>query len=228
MKLALKIVAAVALLAFGLYFWATDFEQRPSRVDAPWQIELPAPGRLRVMGVTLGETTLEALRQRFGQVEGIALFRNPDGRFSLEAYIGKVNIGPLSGRWIVTLDASQPELEALTQRSIKRIKTGNDSIRWTLNKQAQAEQAERVVATLTMIPGYGGLEADFLRSRFGEPAEVRKVDETSEQWLYPDKGLRILLDREGKELFEYMPPEMMRREQQPAAHVGSAAEEEKR
>ena len=227
MKLALKIVAAVALLAFGLYFWATDFDRRPTRVDAPWQIETLQPGRLRVMGVTLGETTLEELRQRFGQVEGIALFRNPDGRYSLEAYLGKVNIGPLSGRWIVTLQASQQELEALSHRSIKRIKTGNDSVRWTLNKEAQAEQASRVVSTLTMIPGYGGLDGEFLRSRFGEPSAVRAVDETSEQWLYPDRGLRILFDREGKELFEYMPPDMMQSETQPAAHVGSDAEERK-
>ncbi len=225
MKLALQIVAIVSLLAFGLYFWATDFDQRPTRVDAPWQIEIPAPDRLRVMGVTLGETSLEELRQRFGQVEGIALFRNPDGRYSLEAYIGKVNIGPLSGRWIVTLQATQPELEALSGRAVKRIKTGNDSIRWTLNKQAQAEQASRVVSTLTMIPGYGGLESAFLRSRFGEPAEVLPVDETAEQWLYPDLGLRILFDREGKELFEYMPPRMMQSRSQPAAQVGDDAEE---
>ncbi len=221
MKLALKIVGIVALLAFGLYFWATDFDRRPTRVDAPWQIEVLSPDRLKIMGVTLGETTLEQLRQRFGQIEGIALFRNPDGRYSLEAYLGKVNIGPLSGRWIVTLAASQQELEALTGRAIKRIKTENGSIRWTLNKDAKAEQANRAVATLTMIPGYSGMDADFLRSRFGEPSRIETVDDSSEQWLYPEKGVRLLLDREGKELFEYMPPSMMKRGQQPAAHTGS-------
>ncbi len=225
MKLAFKIVLVVALLAFGLYFWATDFDRRPTRVDAPWQIEVKGPEQVEVMGVAFGKTTLEELRQRFGQVEGIALFRNPDGRYSLEAYLGKVNIGPLTARWIVTLAATQDELKALSARTIKRIKTENGSIRWTLNKNAQSEQAMRAVSTLTMIPGYGGLDADFLRSRFGEPTEIRPVDEDSEQWLYPEKGLRILFDRKGKELFEYMTPAMMQRGEQPAAHTEPAAEE---
>ena len=226
MKLALKIVFVVLLLSFGLYFLALDPGQRPVRVQAPWQIQVESPQKVEVMGVTLGQTTLEQLRQRFGQVEGIALFQNPDGRYSLEAYLGKVNIGPLSGRWIVTLAASQAELEALTRRSIKRIKTENGSIRWTLKPDAQAEQADRVIATLTMIPGYSGMDADFLRSRFGEPTEIREVDEDSEQWLYPERGLRILLDRKGKEMFEYMTPAMMQQSRQPAAHTGPAVEEE--
>ncbi len=225
MKLALKIVLVVMLLSFGLYYLTMDSGQRPARVQAPWQIRVESPEKVEVMGVTLGQTTLEQLRQRFGQVEGIALFQNPDGRYSLEAYLGKVNIGPLSGRWIVTLAASQTELEALTRRSIKRIKTENGSIRWTLKPDAQAEQADRVIATLTMIPGYSGMDADFLRSRFGEPTEIREVDEDSEQWLYPERGLRILLDRKGKEMFEYMTPAMMQQSRQPAAHTGPAAEE---
>ncbi len=224
MKLALQIVAVSMLLAFGLYFWTTDFDQRPARVDAPWQIRVLGPERVEVMGVTLGQTTLEQLRQRFGQVEGIALFRNPDGRYSLEAYLGKVSIGPLSGRWIVTLEASQQELEALTGRAIKRIKTDNGSYRWTLDGDAKAEQAGRAVSSLTMIPGYGGLDEAFLRSRFGEPEQVVAVDENSEQWLYPERGLRILFDREGKELFEYMTPAMMRSGRQSAAHAAEGGE----
>lgn len=219
MKLALQIVAATVLLAFGLYFWATDFDRQPARVDAPWQIRVLGPDRIQVMGLTLGETTLEQLRQRFGQIEGIALFRNPDGRYSLEAYLGKVSIGPLSGRWIVTLEASQQELETLTGRAIKRIKTDNGSYRWTLEGDAKAAQAGRTVSSLTMIPGYGGLDETFLRTRFGDPDRVVAVDETSEQWLYPERGLRILFDREGKELFEYMTPSMMRSGRQPAAHT---------
>ncbi len=225
MKLALKIVLVVMLLSFGLYYLTLDTGQPPARVQAPWQIRIDGPDRLEVMGVALGQTTLEQLRQRFGQVEGIALFQNPDGRYSLEAYLGKVNIGPLSGRWIVTLAARQAELEALTRRSIQRVKTENGSIRWTLKPDAQAAQADRAIATLTMIPGYSGMDAEFLRSRFGEPTEVRKVDEDSEQWLYPQKGLRILLDRKGKEMFEYMTPAMMQQGKQPAAHTGPAAEE---
>jgi hypothetical protein len=225
MKLALKIVLAIALLSFALYFFTTDFDRPPARVTTPWQIEVLGPDRLRVMDVVLGEATLEQLRQRFGQVEGLALFRNPDGRYSLEAYLGKVRIGPFSGRWIVTLDASPQEMEALSRRSVQRIKTGNGSIRWTLEPQAKAEQANRVVTTLTMIPDYSGMDAEFLRSRFGKPGSIVAIDEKSEQWIYPDRGLRILLDREGKEMFEYMPPMMMRDDKQPSAHIGRNEEQ---
>lgn len=225
MKLAFRIVFVIAVLAVGLYILTTDFDLPPKRVQSPWQIEVLDPHRVRVMDVVLGETTLDQLRQRFGQVEGLALFRNPNGRYSLEAYLGKVHIGPLSGRWIVTLLADQDELAALSERSLQRIKTDNGSIRWTLKPKAKSDQADRIIETLTMIPDYSGMDAEFLRSRFGEPSKVVPVDDKSEQWLYPKKGLRILLNREGKDMFEYMPPAMMAAGKQPAAHVGENREQ---
>ena len=39
---------------------------------------------------------------------------------------------------------------------------------------------------------------------FGEPAEKIKVNDTAEYWLYPSKGMILLYDTDGKEIFYYV------------------------
>ncbi len=205
MKLALIFIAIVTAIAFTVFYFTAD-RSLGEPVDMPWQVQVIDAEHTRVFGVTLNQTTLEQARQLFGQVDGIALYRNADGRFSLEAYFGKVRFGYFSARLIANLQANQQELEQLTQFAIKRIPKEDGSLRWTLNADKQAEQATRLISALSYIPDYRGMDDDFIRQHFGEPARRIKLDETSERWYYPDRGVRILVDNEGKELFEYMPP----------------------
>ena len=65
---------------------------------------------------------------------------------------------------------------------------------------------QRPVRSLTYIPLYGELDAEFFRSRFGEPAAWRRIDDTSVQWFYPDRGLSILIDANSKEVLQYAQP----------------------
>ena len=42
--------------------------------------------------------------------------------------------------------------------------------------------------------------------RFGQPAERIRVGENLEHFLYPAKGLDVVLDSKGRELFQYVAP----------------------
>ena len=205
MKLALIIISIITVISVALFYFTAD-RSLGVAVDMPWQVRVIDPQHSEVFGVVLNQTTLEQARQKFGQVDGIALFRNSDGQFSLEAYFGKVHFGHFSARLIANLDASQQEMEKLTAFSIKRVPKEDGSIRWTLNSDKQAEQATRRIRALSYIPDYKGMDEQYLIERFGEPARRETVDNTSERWFYPQRGIRILLDSKGKELFEYMPP----------------------
>ena len=45
-----------------------------------------------------------------------------------------------------------------------------------------------------------------IRSRFGEPAQMITEAETGiTQWIYPQRGVSIGLNPDGKELIQYMP-----------------------
>ncbi len=202
MKLAFKIILIAIVLAFILFYFTLE-EPTEQTVQMPWHVTVHDDNHSEVFGVMLNQMTLEQAREKFGQLEGIALFQNKQGRFNLEAYFGKVSIGPFTARLIVTLNASQIELSGLQEHSIKRVKTDDGSTRWTLTAQKQVEQGLRSIKTLTYIPSYGGMDAEYLEQRFGQPATKQAIDETTELWSYPHRGVRIMLDSDGKEMFEY-------------------------
>ncbi|MDJ0833787.1 MAG: hypothetical protein QNJ69_09720 [Gammaproteobacteria bacterium] len=206
MKLALIIVASVTLLGLILMFFTADKPVTQQAVNLPWQINLDDPEHSEVFGIELNKTTLEQARQHFGKLEGIGLYRDPEGHYSLEAYFGKVTLGPFSARIIANLAAPQAALEELTGHTVKRVKTDDGSLRWTLTEQKQAEQGLRQIQSLTYIPGYSGMDADFIEQRFGLPSRRKAIDETTELWFYPELGLRVMVDSEGKEMFEYTVP----------------------
>ena len=49
-------------------------------------------------------------------------------------------------------------------------------------------------------------EADMLENLFGAPESRIQIDDKSNYWLYPQRGLAILLNDEEKEVFHYFPP----------------------
>jgi hypothetical protein len=205
MRLAFIIVSLVSLLTFALFYLTTQKTAEP-QLELPWQVTVHDPLHSEVFGIVLNKTNLEQGRSHFGQLDGVALYRKKDGAFSLEAYFGKVTIGPFGARMIATLDASQQELEQLLQDTVKRVPIGEGGFKWTLTQQKQSEQGLRKIKSLTFIPAYRGMDQDFIRERFGEPGRREVVEEAAELWFYPEQGVRILVDNEGNDLFEYLAP----------------------
>ena len=210
MKLAFQIILGVCLLAFVLFYFTID-QNGETASEMPWQITLHDQDHLEVFGIVLNQTTLQQAREQFGQLEGIALYQSEQGLYNLEAYFGKLAIGRFNARLIANLEASQDELEALTLHTVKRVKTEEGSMRWTLNADKQQEQGLRKIRTLSYIPDYSDLGADFIRQHFGEPDSFSVVNDTTQLWVYPQRGVRILIDTQGKELFEYMAPSRFKR-----------------
>ncbi len=205
MKLALIIVSLVSLLTFAL-FYLTSQKPNEQQLELPWQVMVHDPMHSEVFGIVLNKTNLEQGRAHFGQLDGIALYRKKDGIFTLEAYFGKVTIGPFGARMIATLDASQQELEQMVQDTVKRMSTKEGGLKWTLTQQKQAEQGLRKIKSLTFMPSYRGMDQDFIRERFGEPGRREVVEEAAELWFYPEQGVRIMVDNDGNDLFEYLAP----------------------
>ena len=59
---------------------------------------------------------------------------------------------------------------------------------------------------LTYLPKTD-LEPKVVGKRFGEPAEkIAEPGGRVEHWLYPDKGLDIVMDKQAKEVLQYVAP----------------------
>lgn len=205
MKLALKIVGVLTLITLLLFYFTLE-NPGVQQYAMPWNVTVDDPMHPEVLGITLNQTTLDEARTLFGKLESIALYQNPHGEFSLEAFFGKISFGPFSARIIALLDAPQEVLADLTEHTVKRVQTRDQSNKWTLDAQRQKEQGLRRIRSLTYLPDYRGIDQAYVRQYFGEPESIEELDATTVIWLYPQKGIKIMIDEEGRDLFEYMAP----------------------
>jgi hypothetical protein len=68
-----------------------------------------------------------------------------------------------------------------------------------------AQLASAPIVHITYIPG-PDLDEPLLLARFGEPAQRLPEGEAVVHWLYPDKGLDIAVNRDGREMLQYVAP----------------------
>jgi hypothetical protein len=176
--------------------------------NLPWQIEVFDDGSNKAFGLHLGQDSLKQAIDMFGTPEGLSLFSpGPEPKdLSLEAYFGNIQNGPLSAKLVLNLDTDQANLRAMAARVTDRKPGTSGAWQWLLGRQDQEAAARLTIKAMTYIPHYGQLDEDFFRLRFGEPMRKVQIDANSQRWLYPDKGLSILIDHKGKEVLQYQVP----------------------
>jgi hypothetical protein len=196
-----------ALAAFWLVSPPLPQGEKGSPVlqDLPWQVGLPGDGSSRVLGLHLGEATLNDAIARFGPPDGAGLFQGEGGR-SLEAYFGSVRLAGLEGRLVLTVAATPEEFDRVAARAVGAERVASGATRFTLSAEDKASLPGRRITAVTYLPRYKGLEAGFFRERLGEPVAWREIDAQSVQWLYPEFGLTLLISSTDGAVFEYVPP----------------------
>lgn len=175
----------------------------------PWQIEVRPDGSSRVMGLTLSNgpeaSTLADVRRVFGAEVQIAVIAAPGEAGSLEAFVDPAQLGFVSGKLVVTARLDAATLQGLRERALKSDFMESATRKYTLSPADEALALKAPVAALSFIP-QARLDADAILARFGQPARRVQSNGHLEHFLYPDKGLDVILDTEGKELLQYVPP----------------------
>lgn len=223
MKTALAILAGATVLVLLLTFAAP----RPDRTEAaaadlPWQIDVAPDGSSRVFGLTLGRSTLDDASSRLGPAPQVAIVTAPGEPGALEAYFESVALGFVTGKMVLTLDATPQAIELMRSRAIKTEYMESTTRKATLAPDDRAAAGRNVVRTIAFIPSAHLDEATILQ-RFGPPAERLRDGETIEHFLYPAKGLDLVLDTKGKEVLQYVAPRDFARLREPLAGRRSAA-----
>ncbi|TDX98152.1 hypothetical protein [Thiohalophilus thiocyanatoxydans] len=189
-------------------------QEVPAEQIYPWQIELLPDGGSRVFGIEFNRTTLAEARKILGSHHDEGLFENRDGSMSLEIYFNEVTLGGISGKFILTLDADEAQLQALKERAGNSRTVDSGARRYRPSSADRELLYEMTISGLGYIP-YVNLDEEMVHQRFGEPAEIMRIGEDKRHFLYPDKGLDLLLDGEGKELLQYVAPRDFERLQLP-------------
>lgn len=176
-----------------------------SSIDLPWNIKLHADGSTEVFKLRLGMSSLSDAIERFHEPEDIAIYKG-NHRQSLEAYFGTISLGPLKAKLIATLEASDDEIHAMLEKATGLALSSGADKKIELSAADKQNALQRKLTGLTFIPKYSGLTADFFKQRLGEPQAWLRLSENAVQYFYPDKGLSIAIDSDGKEVMEYRLP----------------------
>ena len=199
----------VTALILGVAFWFAT-QSKPdgenANVETPWNITLHDDGTLESLGIRLDHTTLQDVIDRHGLPDSIALFADAREASSVEAYFRSVKFGPINISLVTTMRLSAEELDGMLDRSGGQLGTKTGASKFLLSEADQKALLKKPIGYLTAMPAYSSLEAEYFRERLGDPAASMQVSETAQNWIYPEKGLTLLIDTQGKEVFQYRNP----------------------
>lgn len=191
-----------ALLGFGALKLMFSGVEVKYKAALPWQVSTKADGTTHILGVDIGDTTFKELMFKLKLLAEPALFEGPDGDLTLEAYFGKKKFGVLEARLVVELDADEVLLKKMLKEQIDKDSTPSNHWKYGLSVENTKLANDLRVWRLIYLPitDYEPAQMKF----FGEPDEKIQVSETAQYWLYPNRGMVLLWDTDGKEIFYYV------------------------
>ncbi len=204
-----KVITLVIVIAAALAYFALEPSGNDTSVaktySLPWQIEVHDDGTSTVFGISLERTTVNELLLLNGEDHELAIISDSQDQSGLEIYFSHFSIGPLQGKLIARVDADQQQLEAMQASASVASYTSSGSRKFLLNEADLNIIQDWTIESLSYLPS-ASLDEDVVLERFGTPSERLSREEGIEHFLYPDKGLDIALNAEGKELLQYVAP----------------------
>ena len=197
-------VLATTLLIFAVLslVWKED-SALPQDNILPWQSYVNPAGQTVAFNLTIGESRLVDAMRLFNTAEvEVSLFEQEGSAPNLEAFFVKVRLEGIDAKVILNLDVDHQVVEQLAQHIDDVVIMPSGAKKAEFNPMADRIVSSRVIRVITFIPRTD-LDTQVLTQRFGEPQRVEMGEEGQQYWHYPAKGLRIIVDDEGQEIFEY-------------------------
>ncbi len=203
---------AVILFTALLFLVARLLPESASQesAPAPWEVTLTPEGSSQLLGITLGESTLQEAEQQWGESAKITLFLPPDGPAVVEGFFQRVISRGIQASIVVVVDIAEESIGPLFDRGARISTQGDGSRKVTLDNAGTQEVRASPIASLTYLPR-ADLSAEVIRNRFGPPTEIVPTEEGVEHWLYPAIGLDITLSDEEDEVLQFLPPDQFER-----------------
>jgi len=197
------ILLTVLLVVTGLTACSNDTQNDSELVTGyPWQIERLPNGTTRVFGIVPGQTTLDVAMAQLGDDNELAIISAPGETGCLEVYYSHYTAGLIEGKLILVADIEPDTLASMQMRA--RRKAGTHRL---LLDEGDLPTARRAaVRAITFMPTFD-LDEEITRARFGIPAEVLPVSAQEQHLLYPESGLDIVLNADGKDVLQYLSPD---------------------
>jgi len=197
------LVSILVILAVAIMFPAGKNTQTPPTL--PWDITIDSDGNTKVFNLTLSQSTLSDAQKEFSKAAEISMFASPQGDYTVEAYFERLYISGIRADLILTLNIDQQTTAQMFERGLRLSQLGSGEKKITLDRADHSSVVEATISHITYLPA-ANLDAELIQSRFGSPAKRHTEPSGIVHWLYPDKGLDVALNPEGKEVLQYTSP----------------------
>jgi hypothetical protein len=212
-------VVSLSLVAVALAILLPGGRTVDTNPKLPWDITISADNEVSVFDLTLNRSRLIDAQETFQAHGEINMFLADTGDPALEAYFERVFLNGLRADFILVLKADTALLQGLFNRGSRISKTSDTIHKVELTSEDQLLASNLPIELINYIPA-ANLDETLILNRFGEPSE--KINESESgitHWIYPDKGLSIGVNPEGKELIQYMPLERIQSFVEDIAHA---------
>jgi len=199
---------------FGTFYWASQSFKQGDQLESlstqhrsTWVDET---GKLHVMGIVLGQSTLRdaevALRSRSQSAIYLHEEKTADNkksfRLSLEAYFPSIAD---HSKVILVLNVDKPLLIKMSERGTPPRVYPNGVVRINPSNEDILAVQKMTVKELRMLPSVQ-LNQAMLEGRFGKADSIKKSDDGSTRYLYPTIGLDALIKPEEKDILSFSTP----------------------
>ncbi len=191
-----------ALLGFGALKFMFSGVEVKYKATLPWLVSTKSDGTTHILGVDIGDATFKELMFKLKLLAEPALFEAPNGDLTLEAYFGKKKFGIFEARLVVEMDAEKALLKKMLKEQVDKDSTPSNHWKYGLSVKNTKLANDLRVWRLVYLP-IPDFEPKQMKL-FGEPDEKIQVSESAQYWLYPNRGMALLWDTEGKEIFYYV------------------------
>ncbi|MES9939900.1 MAG: hypothetical protein ABW104_05535 [Candidatus Thiodiazotropha sp. 6PLUC2] len=198
-------VVSLSVVAVALAVLLPGGRQVDANPKLPWDIHVSPQNEIQVFDLTLNKSLLPEARDIFQSQGKLNLFIDESGEPALEAYFERIFLSGLRADFILGLKADKDLLNKLVDRGSRISRTSGTTHKIVLDGDDLVLAEALPIELINYIPA-ANLDESLISSRFGEPAD--KITETETgvtHWIYPERGITIGVNPEGKELIQYMP-----------------------
>lgn len=194
------------VVALAIYPFLNPPENGDTVTGLPWQIEILPDGTSQVFGLHIGSSRLSDAFDIHGDDMELAIIAATDEIGKLEMYYGHYQAGLLSGKLVLHTGSSEQNIKRWRENAAKsEYMASGQAKKYILSDDDSVQVMQEVITGITFLPAVNLDEAVIL-ARFGEP-EKHIVQPEATHYLYPAKGLDIVLYEEAKEVLQYVSPD---------------------
>lgn len=193
----------VTVLLVGTLLMLNPHKSEIADSQLPWNSSYNSDGDLIALGLTLDKSTLKDAIDLYGRDIEVRIFDLVDGQRTAEAYIDSAFIGTIHAAMVFKLDLTSEELANFYARGARTTVTSQGAREVQLNSEDTLALFDFAIKEISIIPRRN-LPAEAVLKRFGEPAAiVAGAEESIKSWIYPEKGLDLMMIEGDKEILRY-------------------------